>query len=195
MNIDIFDFKQNEGIKFDIISKELQGDVTVYTFSFEWNKNAADFDQTIEFSWSVPQNGLLYTWSQNSCLSRFLPRNYLPYNHSMISYNSPCIVMFNGKSEHKYSWALDECSKLVYFKSGIDEWDAKVHSYVKIPLKQFANKYSTTFPIKQPDKNNFVLLFLYLSNKTIKIVAPTPYTGQNGPNIRPFLLSIIPIVI
>ena len=148
MNIDIFDFKQNEGIKFDIISKELQGDVTVYTFSFEWNKNAADFDQTIEFSWSVPQNGLLYTWSQNSCLSRFLPRNYLPYNHSMISYNSPCIVMFNGKSEHKYSWALDECSKLVYFKSGIDEWDAKVHSYVKIPLKQFANKYSTTFKLR-----------------------------------------------
>ena len=47
MNIDVFDFKQNEGIKFDIISKELQGDVTVYTFSFERNKNAADFDQTI----------------------------------------------------------------------------------------------------------------------------------------------------
>lgn len=26
------------------------------------------------------------------------------------------------------------------------------------------------------------------------MVAPTPYTGQNGPHINPFLLSIVPVV-
>ena len=148
MKTDIFDFNQNENIKFNIINKELYGSATVYAFSFEWNKKAADADQQIEFSWSVPQNGLLYTWMQNSCLNHFLPRNYLPINHSMISYNSPCTVLFNGKSEHKYSWALDECSKLVYFKTGIDECDARVYIYVKIPLKQFANQYSTTLKLR-----------------------------------------------
>jgi alpha-galactosidase len=148
MKNEIFNFKENNNIKISFIDKETVGEVTIYSYNFEWNKEAADADEAIEFNWSVPQNGLLYTWTQNSVLDHFLPTNYSAYKHSMISYNSPCLVLFNGKSEHKYSWALDECSKLVYFKSGVDEWDGSVGSYVKIPLKQFANQYSTTLKIR-----------------------------------------------
>lgn len=145
---DIFDFKENNDIKINLTEKSVLEKVCVYTFSFEWNKIVADSDASIEFSWSVPQNGLLYTWTQNSVLDHFLPTNYSAYNYSMISYNSPCTVLFNGKSEHKYSWALDECSKLVYFRSGVNEWDGSVCFYVKIPLKQFADCYSTTLKLR-----------------------------------------------
>ena len=50
------------------------------------------------------------------------------------------------------------------------------------------------FPAMLPIINSFIGLFLYLSNNIINIVAPTPYTGQNGPHINPFLLSIMPVV-
>ncbi|MBE6762340.1 MAG: alpha-galactosidase [Ruminococcaceae bacterium] len=148
MKSEIFVFKENKNINFNFVDKEVVGEVTVYSYNFEWNKEASDSDETIEFSWAVPQNDLLYTWTQNSVLDHFLPTNYSAYKYSMISYNSPCMVLFNGKSEHKYSWALDECSKLVYYKSGVNEWDASVDTYIRIPLKQFANQYSTTLKIR-----------------------------------------------
>ena len=148
MKIDIFNFGKNENITTSLINKEEFKDSTYYTFFIEWNETAAEANMAVEFSWSVPQNGLLYTWSQNSVLDHFLPTNYSQYKYSMISYNSPSIVLFNGKSEHKYSWALDECSKLVYFKTGVDEWDGSVSSFIKIPLKQFTKCYSTTLKLR-----------------------------------------------
>ena len=148
MNIDIFDFRKNDNIKFDITAKKSKGDVTFYTFTFEWNEEAADSNGAIEFSWSIPQNGLLYTWTQNCVLDRFLPTDYSVLKYSMLSYNSPCTVLFNGKSEHKYSWALDECSKLVFFRTGVREYDGKVYVYIKIPLKQFAKQYSTVMMLR-----------------------------------------------
>ena len=58
MKSEIFNFKENNNIKFNFIDKEIVGEVTVYSYYFEWNKAASDADETIEFNWTVPQNGL-----------------------------------------------------------------------------------------------------------------------------------------
>lgn len=144
----VFNIKKKEGISYNITDETTVGKTSVYTFEFSWNKNNADANDTVEIVWSVPQNDLLYEWTPVSFLEHFLPTDYSEFNNSMISYNAPTTVLFNGKSEHKYSWAISECSKLVYFKTGVREQDGLVYINIKIPLKQYTNCFKTTFKIR-----------------------------------------------
>ena len=66
----------------------------------------------------------------------------------MISYSAPMTVLFNGKSEHKYSWAISECSKLVYYRTGVRENDGRIYIHIKIPVNQYTNSFNTTFKIR-----------------------------------------------
>ena len=148
MNDLFFNVKEKEGMSFEIKDKQFFDKTEIYTFDFSWSEKNSEEDDAIEISWRVPQNDLLYMWTPNCALERFLPTNYSAVNSSMISYSAPAVVLFNGKSEHKYSWAISECSKLVYFRTGVCENDGCVCVYIKIPLKQYTNCFSTTMKIR-----------------------------------------------
>lgn len=147
--IDIFEFEEKEGIKVELLGVETKGSISVYTFNFKWNEENAKNDDTIDIIWRVPMLDLLYRWTPNCFVDRSLPPEYFyKYNHSMVSYNAPVTVLFNGKSEHKYSWVLSETTKLVYYRTGVRENNGTVTTSVKIPLRQYTNCYETTIKVR-----------------------------------------------
>ena len=147
--IDIFEFEEKEGIEVELLGVETKGSISVYTLNFKWNEENAKNDDTIDIIWHVPMIDLLYRWTPNCFVDRSLPPEYFyKYNHSMVSYNAPVTVLFNGKSEHKYSWALSETTKLVYYRTGVRENNGTVTTSVKIPLRQYTNCYETTIKVR-----------------------------------------------
>jgi len=130
------------------VSEKTTGDVDEYTFVLKWTPDNATANNTFLFKWNVPVTEVMYTWSPLSHMNKATDPDWGNMKHSMLCSNAPVIVMFNGKSESVYSFAVSECQKVVSFHAGINEESARLFCRVGLSVGQFTGVYGTTIKIR-----------------------------------------------
>ena len=139
MITDDFNVILKQGMKCTLQKEVISDDIQICRFNLQWDDINYRDNDAFEIIWEVPMIDISYTWSpMNGNCHSVLP-NWSKCYDSMISFNAPAGISYNGKSESKYSWALSECKKLVQTRVGVVEKNGMLECFVKLPLKQFEN--------------------------------------------------------
>ncbi len=138
----------DEGTSVSLITSDPRNGAQEFTFRIQWTEAAAEQDAKVRVSWLVPAVGFQYLWSPLHRLSRIIPPDWGADDNSMISKNAPVMALFDGKGDSRYLWQLSECSKTVFFHSGIMEENGNVECRFTIGTKQFTNQCETTVTLR-----------------------------------------------
>lgn len=145
---EIFQVSGPDGIVCELSDVAKKDTVTIYTFAISWTEQNAENNDSVQFEWSIPMKEILYRWAPLNSMDRTIHPDWGSFEGSMISRNAPVMIFFDGKSMQKYSWALSECSKIVWFRAGVVEENGMLQNVVSLPLKQYTNCCSTELSIR-----------------------------------------------
>jgi len=148
MQFDIFEIKADEGFKGQLEKKESCAGLDKYSFRFDWHPEKTDDNSSFEIKWRIPMPGIMYRWNPVAKLSKNIKPDWAAFNNSIISYSAPVEAFFDGCGENKYTWALDECAKTIFYKSGVVEEDGTLECVFKVPVKQFTGKSSAVIGLR-----------------------------------------------
>lgn len=71
----------------------------------------------------------------------------------MISSSAPLDSFYDGNSVNKYTWALSECAKLIYYNSGAYEETGELECKFELSVKQYTNLSSARIAIRIDRRN------------------------------------------
>lgn len=143
----------NEGMQYEFRCNKVEEDVFLYEFQLTWQEKNVVNNHAFEIRWSVPLHDILYRWTPSCCLDRSIALDRSVYEDTMISSKAPAVVFFNGKSENRYSWAVNECVRQVSFNTGIIEENHTVESVIRLSLGQFAAQKSERLILRMDFRN------------------------------------------
>ncbi|MDD6484456.1 MAG: alpha-galactosidase [Clostridiales bacterium] len=137
-----------------ILAKSSKKDgVEIYDFDLFWNLDSLTQTGSFKFSWTVPINGFMYRWTPDCKLERNLVTSWGKQSQSMISSSAPLDSFYDGNSVNKYTWALSECAKLIYYNSGAYEETGELECKFELPVKQYTNLSSARIAIRIDRRN------------------------------------------
>lgn len=127
--------------------------VSFYRFELFWDRSRVRSDSEVRFEWCVPMLGFMYMWAPMFRERRCIQPEWGGERISMISSGAPLISVYDGNTRNRYTWAVDECKKLLSFKSGVLEETGELKSVLRMGLEQFTGENHTelTFRIDSRD--------------------------------------------
>lgn len=144
---DIFNITVTDGVTCKLADIRTSGKISVYDIELDWNDAAYDDNGCVTFEWYVPMIGFMYRWSPLCGSERSILPNWCGRRRSMLASNAPTETIYDGSGNNRYTFAVSECKKSVYFGSGVVEENGCVHFIVRIAVKQFTAKRHTAFSI------------------------------------------------
>ncbi len=145
---DIFTVEYSDGFSCRLSEKTETDGVSVYRFHLGWKTDGLTEDSAFTFRFEEPMNDMLYAFYPDARMFRAITPDWYAPRDSMTSYSAPLSVFYNGRSENVYTWALDECSKHVRFRSGAHEYDGKLRCMFTLPVKQFTGASETDIAVR-----------------------------------------------
>ena len=143
-----FRIKCADGMSYNICSIKSENNVSFFEFNFKWTEENSKKNDCFEIEWFVPMIGILYNWSTRTAISHQIEPEWCGYARSMLASNAPALILFDGKSQAKYTWAIDECEKLIYFKDGVLEENGCIQNNIKLHVQQYTNIFETTITLR-----------------------------------------------
>ncbi len=128
-------------------SSESSG-VGIYEFNLSWDLSNITQDSCFKFKWSIPMTGFMYCWTPDCRLERNVTMSWEKHRRSMISSSAPLYSFYDGNSVNCYTWALNECAKLVRYQSGVCEETGELECTFELPVKQYTNLNSAGISIR-----------------------------------------------
>ncbi|MBR6790109.1 MAG: alpha-galactosidase [Oscillospiraceae bacterium] len=135
----------------DVTSAEKNG-TQLYTFSFGWEDGIAD-DAAIAVTWEKPMLDYMYCWTPTRGTAHQIRPDWAGEEASMVSRSAPVSCIFDGRSRSKYTWALDECKKLVLCKNGVIEENGNMLIRFTLPLKQYTGAVSAKVTLRIDERD------------------------------------------
>lgn len=139
-------------VSVDITAAEKNG-VQFYTFAFEWDPASLTADTSVSVSWQRPMLDYMYCWTPERRLSRQVRPDWSGETPSMVSQNCPVSCIFDGRSRSRYTWALDECQKLVFCKNGVIEENGEMFFSFRLPLRQYTAVCCATVTLRIDERD------------------------------------------
>lgn len=127
--------------------------VQFYTFSFAWDPAEVESSDSVTVTWEKPMLDYLYHWSPGRGFTHHIVPDWAGELPSMVSRNAPVSCIFDGRSRNRYTWALDECQKLVYSKNGVIEENGNMLIRFKLPLKQYTHVSSAKVTLRIDERD------------------------------------------
>ena len=142
-----FNITCDEGVECSLSSVKENGEIKVYNFELEWNKEASENNAEVKLEWYIPMLEFMYRWSPLCGPNRNITPNWCGRRSSMLSINAPTESIYNGQGSNRYTYAVSECAKIFEFGTGVVEEDGTLYFMVKTRLKQYAPELKTDFSI------------------------------------------------
>lgn len=138
------DIIYQDGQKAELLQADRgENEITIYRFHLSWSSSNAEQDDEFIFEWTCPIKDGLYRWTPICHQNRFLPPAWTGYEISMISRGAPICSHYDGNGMNHYTWGLSECSKTIFYRSGVIEQNGRLQNCFKIPVKQYTNQFET----------------------------------------------------
>ena len=149
MELKFFDFTVRSESDFTCTVEQRQvGEVELYDFTFGWNSTELSNNSAITVSWQKPMIDYMYYWRPGGRFTRNIAPDWSGFDQSMVSKNCPVSCIFDGSSRNRYTWALDECQKLILCKNGVMEENGQILFEFQLPLKQYTHVDSTKVTLR-----------------------------------------------
>lgn len=148
LKAEMFDVLFSDGMQLELIETSKDTGIDVYTFHLSWTPSNAEEDDAFTFHWCVPMTGIMYTFYPKCGIKHSIDPDWSGAVSHMISSGAPLNCYFDGQSKNKYTVAISEAQMLTQVKNGIVEENGCLKLQYSIGVKQFTNRYETTFSIR-----------------------------------------------
>lgn len=132
----------------DGIRKELKEDVYEYEITLTWEEEQAKAESAeVILFWELPCVDVQYMWHPDARARRVLDADWRLNLESMLTGSAPLALLFNAAGENSFTFATDEVEKVTSVQFGVDDGRNVISGEIRMGLKQFAGKHTTTLRV------------------------------------------------